>query len=156
MAPGVKASNFCAQLGVWARHGHRWRDRVDGQWRDRPGRELPLTVPFGELLAAGRIDDSAETDPGVSGCAHRAVLAGRVHRRLGPLLDGQMGGRPPGNLELRMPRVVAASDPVPVSESLLPVPIDQHGAEWFIPGVEGFACQLNASAQMLTIHGSEG
>jgi RNA polymerase sigma-70 factor (TIGR02960 family) len=154
--PPVQLPDLVIQAGYRALHGQPGSDGADRQRAHRGRGHAELGEPAGQLLGRAHVDDAAQTDPGVRGRAHRAVLSGGEHGRGCPLAGRHVLGRPAGQLEFRVPgRVTQAVLPVAVLGQHLAVPADQHRAEREIPGLERFGGQFDAPAQVAQLLGRE-
>ena len=101
-------------------------------------------------------DDAAESDPGVRGGAHRAVLAGGVDGGVRTLGRRQVGRRPPRDGELGMAGGVAVGDPVAVFEQCPAVRVDQDRAERLVAVVEGRPREFDAAAETVEVVVADG
>src|SRR5690606_4080193 len=96
------------------------------------GGDAPGIEPVLELGRGGDVDDPSQTDPGMGGGAHGAVLARGVDRGSRPFLWGEVFGGPTGELELRMTGAVARRDSIAILGQDLSIGTDEHGAEGLV------------------------
>src|SRR5690625_4839908 len=84
-------------------------------------------------------------------CAHRAVLTGRVDRRIGALLNGHVVRCPSGNREFRMLRVIAAGDAIMILEQNSTIRGYENRPEGLVSTGERLGRQIDGALKMFPI-----
>lgn len=149
MEPPVQLVDLCGQVRDRPLHIDAVHDLVDGNGSHRWRGDAHAVEPLSQLLRRVHVDDAPETDPAMRGRAHRTVLPGREHRRLGALLEAHVLGRPSRQRELGVSRAVTRRrNAIVVLGQRGPVPTYEHRAERFVTRRKRPLGELDAAPKM--------